>query len=189
MKWHHRKRLRLKDYDYSTPGPYFVTVCVNDQFKKTNVFGKISSSKVFLSNIGEIILHCWLDLPNHYNIQLDHFIIMPDHVHGIIIINKNDSKKIAIDSNHDGMVVNGICSERSQTVHYTYYNKKSMCKFKTHGLSEIVRGFKSFSSHRINKSNYKQHFRWQKSFYDHIIRTKQDLFAIRNYIKNNPVNA
>ena len=62
-------------------------------------------------------------------------------------------------------------------------------KLKRHGLPEIVRAFKSFSSRRINESGFKQNFRWQKSFYDRIIRNENELYATRKYIKNNPKNA
>lgn len=150
-----RKRNRMKGYDYSMLAYYFVTICTHD---KEKMFGKVVGSYVVLNRFGKIALQCWNDLPNHYsNCELDYYIIMPDHVHGIIIINE---------CRHEPM---------------TRPNKKS------YELSEIVRGFKSFSSKRINLIlDSGQKFHWQKSFYDRIIRNEKELWQIRKYIEQNP---
>jgi len=75
---------RLPGYDYSQYGAYFVTIVTHN---RENFFGEIVNGKMLLNEIGKIVLHCWNDLPNHYeNIILDEFVIMPNHVHGIIII-------------------------------------------------------------------------------------------------------
>jgi len=82
---HHRRSIRLRDYDYSQAGVYFVTICA---WKKECLFGEIKNSEMFLNEYGEIVMRCWDDLPNHYQYtQLDEFVIMPNHVHGIIVIN------------------------------------------------------------------------------------------------------
>ena len=121
--------------------------------------------------------------------MLDEFVIMPDHVHGIVSI-LNDLGL------HPGM---------AGTIGIPYQNKNILtCKTRNglrpfpttassnqniHGLPEIVRGFKSFSSRRINESGFNQYFRWQKSYYDRIIRNEKELYAIRQYIRDNPKNA
>jgi len=147
---------RLPGYDYSKEGWYFVTMnCYGE------CLGKIINQEMKLNESGNIVSHCWDDLPNHYNnCILDQFIIMPDHVHGIIRIGKNGSD-----------VGNGLKPFRT--------DKKS-------NLSEIIRGFKTFSSKRIHVIN--PIFRWHKSFYDRIIRDEKGLMTIRNYIKDNPKN-
>jgi len=150
-----RKSNRLRDYDYSQDGYYFVTICTRD---RKEFFGKVKQGMMNLSQYGEIVDRCWHDLPKHYlNCLLDLFVTMPNHVHGIIVI---DNKNI---------VGNGLKP------------------FPTHGLSEIIRGFKTFSSRTINeiiKGGIK--LQWQKSFYDHVIRNEKSLHNLREYIINNP---
>jgi REP element-mobilizing transposase RayT len=197
MNLSERKRLRLKGYDYTSAGAYFVTICVHRQFRHFNIFGKIEDHKMKLNKYGEIVSACWTDLANHYfNIELDEYIIMPDHVHGIIqIINDgipNDRIFNDVVRNHDN-VGNGFKpfptmlkpdhAPSSEPFH------TSSSGIKKHGLPEIIRGFKTFSSRRIDESKFKQRFQWQKSYYDTIIRNKITLYTIRQYIKNNPKNA
>jgi putative transposase len=81
-KIHHRRSIRLKDYDYSQPGAYFITTVTHNN---EELFGEIRDGKMYLSAAGKILLHVWLDLPLHYpNVCLDAYCIMPDHVHAII---------------------------------------------------------------------------------------------------------
>jgi putative transposase len=81
---HHRRSIRLKEYDYSQPGGYFVTVCTQGH---EHLFGEILDGEIKLNRYGEIVKECWHDLPNHYPcVKLDEFVVMPNHVHGIIII-------------------------------------------------------------------------------------------------------
>jgi putative transposase len=88
-RFRHKYRIettRLKGYDYSEPGTYFITICSKN---RVPLFGEIKNENVKLSEIGKIVSDCWFDLPNHYpNIILDEFIVMPNHVHGIIRIEK-----------------------------------------------------------------------------------------------------
>ena len=146
-----RKLNRLRDYDYSKSGYYFVTICTKD---RNEFFGRVEEEKMNLNNFGEIVSQCWYDLPKHYsNCSLDSFVIMPNHVHGIIVI---DNEKI---------VGNGLKP------------------FPTYGLPEIVRGFKTFSSRRINEMiKEDNNFQWQKSFFDHVIRNEKSLENLRQYI-------
>ena len=158
-----RKRNRLKDYDYSQEGYYFVTVCTHN---KQSLFGFIDNGKVELNDIGNIVDFTWGDLINHNEIKLHEYIIMPDHIHGII----------------------EICSRRERSV--TVPQKlNNYC-----GIPEIIRQFKTFSSKRINeylKRNGYEPFPtgrlWQKSYYEHIIRDEEDYITKTEYIINNPV--
>jgi REP element-mobilizing transposase RayT len=149
-----RKRIRLKSYDYSQDGYYFVTICAEN---REEWFGKVEKEEMILNQYGKIVNQCWDDLPNHYlNCSLDTFVIMPNHIQGIIVIH------------NDNTVGNGLKP------------------FPTHGLSEMIRGFKTFSSRKINgeiKSDNK--FQWQKSFYDHVIRNEKSLHNLRHYITFN----
>ena len=85
---HHRRSIRLKGYDYSQPGWYFVTVVTYD---RQNLFGHIENGKMILNDGGKIARKCWLEIPHHYpNVNLDEFVVMPNHVHGIIVIVKKN---------------------------------------------------------------------------------------------------
>ena len=151
----HRKLQRWNKWDYSENGWYFVTICVKD---KLPMLGNISDGLMMLNRNGEIINECWKDLPNHYsNCKLDEFVIMPDHFHGIVIIN-----------NVGNDVGNGLRPFRTK-----------------HGLSEIIRGFKSFSSLKIHRLGVEE-FKWHKSYYDRIIRDEKEYLKVKTYIVENP---
>jgi putative transposase len=151
-----RKPSRLRDYNYSQDGYYFITVCT---IGRKEFFGDIREAEMELNRYGEIVNQCWYDLPRHYpNCSLDSFLIMPNHVHGIIVIDNETA------------VGNGFKP------------------FPTHGLSEMIRGFKTFSSRRINERILgNDRFQWQKSFYDHVVRSDKSLDLIRGYIQNDPL--
>jgi len=157
-----RKSIRLKNYDYGQQGAYDVTVCTRDQ---KEVFGDIINDEMVLNETGKIVEFTWMDLTQHNdNIELDEFIIMPNHIHGIIIIAGAGSKPALKDK--------GAGLEPAPT---------------QHGLPEIVRQFKTFSARRINQINKTQdRHLWQRNYYEHIIRDQRDLERIREYIRNNP---
>ena len=161
---HHRKRNRLTGYDYSTPGYYFVTICIHG---KLEYFGCVQNNEMLLNDAGLIVQECWLNLPNHYkNCKIHAFVIMPNHIHGIIEI-----------------VGNGLKPFQNKPI---TNNRNGLKPFPTYGLSEIMRGFKTYSSKYINKKS-KHKFTWQKSFYDHIIRNDEELIRISDYIEKNPL--
>ena len=84
---HHRRTIRLKGYDYSQAGMYFITICCQN---RQCVFGKIENGEMILNEYGKIVQMVWNELPQHYaNIQLDEFVIMPNHIHDIVIITDN----------------------------------------------------------------------------------------------------
>jgi len=87
----YRRSIRLKGYDYSCPGSYFITICTQHH---EEIFGKIIDGEMLLNEIGEVTQRCWKEIPNHFkNVELDQFICMPNHVHGIIVIWSNDYDK------------------------------------------------------------------------------------------------
>ena len=185
--YHNRRTIRLPSYDYSQPGFYFVTICIHD--RKRNLFGEILNDPVLVgagskpapllkskpahhclfkpNQYGEIVWKTWHDLPMHVpNIELDEFVVMPNHLHGILRIVDRDLNRAGL---HDGRA--GL--EPAPTV----------------GLPEIVRQLKTFSARRINtERNTLGHPVWQRNYYDHIIRDGAALFFIRNYIRENPFN-
>ena len=164
-----RKLNRLKDYDYSQDGYYFVTICTKN---REHFFGKIENGTMLLNEYGEMAKKCWLEIPEHFpHVILDEFIIMPNHVHGIIIIENNNG-----DENDDNVGNKNFCS-----LQITPWQTKL-----SKSLSSIIRGFKIGVTKYFREKNNHQ-FQWQKSFYDHIIRNEKSLFKIREYIQNNPL--
>lgn len=183
-----RKQIRLKNYDYSKPVYYYITICT---FNKEILFCNITDYKMKLNKYGEIAKQKWYDLPNHNsNIKLDSFVIMPNHIHGIInFIETNvgagsqpapdsimisDTVQITCENVSD---INGAGCEPAPT------------PIKKHGLPEIVRQFKTFSAKEINEMrNTTGTTIWQRNYYEHIIRNEKELWKIRQYIKYNPIN-
>ncbi|CAB9542448.1 hypothetical protein BROOK1789C_242 [Bathymodiolus brooksi thiotrophic gill symbiont] len=150
-----RKANRLKNYDYSQNNYYYITTCTHNM---REYFGQVSNEIMTINNFGEIVEKCWLDLSSHYqNCILDEYVVMPNHFHGIVIID----------------------NEREENGYKPFPT--------SHGLSEIMRGFKTFSSKRINEEDVLVKFRWQKSFYDRVIRDQKELDNIRSYIVDNPL--
>lgn len=156
-----RRSMRLQGYDYSQAGIYFVTICVKN---RECLFGEIKNEEMILNKLGRIVEKEWKKTPEkRKNVGLDEFIIMPNHLHGIIIINY---KIVGIDCN--------------QSLHK--YGPQS------NNLFAIIRGFKGSVTNQINllSKNYSGGSIWQSRFYDHIIRNENSLEKIRSYIYNNP---
>lgn len=169
---HERKRNRLAGYDYSTPGAYFVTICVKNVFRNQNIFGEIIDNKMQLNKTGEIAYQTWQEIPEHYdNIKLDEFIIMPDHIHGIITVVGAEQCSALTPI---GTVRTEQCSVLTVP---TEYGK----------LSKIIKSFKNAVTNRLKLQYNEPPFVWQRSFYDHIVRDDEELNRIREYIINNPL--
>lgn len=151
-----RKLNRLSNFNYSKSGYYFVTVCTKN---KIDFFGKIKNNKIVLSKIGEMANHYWQKIPEHFSdVKLDEYIMMPNHVHGIIIIE-------SVGNRH-------ACSlQRRQS----------------QKIPTIIGSFKSAVSKCVNENFNYNNFNWQKSYYDHIIRNNESLNKIRKYIIYNPI--
>jgi len=164
-KHYFRQSTRLKNYDYSKSGAYFVTITVDIEGE---VFGKIVEGNVRLNKAGEIIERVWMNLPNQFiNVKLDEFVVMPDHFHGIIIL---ENKK-------EGLMNQARTKEKNWIL---MNNRKNT-------LGKIIRAFKAKVTKLIHKDGYKD-FKWHRNYYDHIVRNEEELLIIRKYIKNNPLN-
>ncbi len=155
---------RLRGWDYSSPGYYFITICTQN---REYLFGDIINGEMVLSGCGEIAHQIWQEIPDHFdNIRLDNFVVMPDHIHGIIIIDRDAINSVSI--NNGG----GITGEYNPMMHQN--------------ISRIIRWYKgrtTFESRKI-----KSEFAWQGRFHDHIIRDQNALNSIRKYILQNPKN-
>lgn len=185
---HHRKSIRLKGYDYSKNGAYFITICTHN---KENLFGKIINGEINLNEYGQILYDSWFDLENHYkNIELDFFVIMPNHFHCILMIIDNDEKQKNELIDND-IVVGTVGTGLKPVLQHNQEapNNETNTTKKYHVLSEIIRALKTFSAKKINKlRDIKGVPVWQKNYFEHIIRDENALNKIREYIINNPIN-
>jgi putative transposase len=180
---HHRKSYRLKDYDYSQQGMYYVTICTKN---REHFFGLIKDSKMILSESGLSADKYWREIPDHFPFAtLDEFIIMPNHIHGIIKIkNKIES---SVGSTDGASFVRALqCNALTNDAH-TKDARMSEISPKKGTLSVIIRSYKSACTKTINERDSIINFAWQSRYYDHIIRNEYDLNRIREYIRNNPV--
>ena len=160
-----RKPNRLKDYDYSRDGLYFVTSCVQDM---VCWFGKIINNKMVLNDYGKIAEQQWYWLAQQYPyVVLHSFVVMPNHMHGIIEI---------------ATTASSVSQEQPA--------------IKIKSISELMGAYKTTSSKQIHLLSVsdtsrclgKIPFKWQRSFHDHIIRDELSYFNISYYIENNPAN-
>jgi len=179
-KKYNKKSLRLPNRDYRANGWYFVTICTRDRH---HFFGNIIRGKMQLSNIGKIAKQFWLEIPQHSQYTyIDEYVIMPNHVHGIIVIDRPNnyySKKVE-------MYQGKSLKDRWETEGYNLPREMSKLAPKANSLSVIIRSYKS-SVTRWCKQNGYNNFAWQSRFYEHIIRKDGSINRIRHYIINNPL--
>lgn len=169
-----RRSIRLPGYDYAQAGAYFITICTQH---RACLFGGVVDGKMRLNPFGRIVEWTWRDLPNHVaNIQLDALVVMPNHVHGIIVITP-DNVGVGLGLGLDV----GAGSEPAPTA------KPPQQTPKRHALPEIIRQLKTFSARRINQQRGTPGVPvWQRNYYEHIIRNDDSLNRIREYITENP---
>ncbi len=147
---------------------------------RTNLFGKIANGVMDLNEPGRIVLAAWMDLPNHYPyLDLGTFVIMPNHVHGIVVFTEETN-----DANH----VVGAGLRPAPTTTPASTSTPTTIPMRRHGLSEIMRAFKSFSARRVNEYlDAIGHPLWQRNYYEHVIRDEKEWNRIRQYIESNPL--
>ncbi|MGM3306767.1 transposase [Anabaena sp. WFMT] len=163
-KIHHRQSTRLRGYDYSQPGAYFITICT--QHRECNL-GEIINDEMKFTVRGFIVHKFWLKIPHHFpNVELDQFVVMPNHVHGIIVIND------------ELLDVNDYIKEGGET---PPLRKKTT-------LGQIIAYYKYQTTKIINKIDDTLGLRiWQRNYYDRIIDHQKILDIARQYIVKNPL--
>ena len=185
---------RLPNWDYGSNAVYFVTICTHNRYF---YFGKISDGNIQLSETGKIAMQCWIEIPNHFPfVELDEFVVMPDHVHGIVFINKSrnrnndndrrDAINRSTNTNTPTKILNDIESELKPSIEKTGGFAGSKNPMLNDNLSRIIRWYKGRVSFETRKINQK--FAWQPRFYDRIIRDEIAYHQILIYIQNNPLN-
>ena len=180
---------RLHGYDYGTNGCYYVTICTKnrqhyfgDIVDETNVETQLIAS-LRKTKIGEIAEKIWLDIPNHFPfVILDQFVIMPNHIHGILIFNKPDGIQQEDATRRD--VINHV-STTTPTIKKTGGITGVHNPMLHENLGRVIRWFKGRVSFECRSYI---NFAWQERFYDRIIRDSNELDNVRAYIFNNPAN-
>lgn len=169
-KLHRNGSIRLSNYDYGRSGFYFVTICTKPRLDD---FGKIIDNEMEYTDLGNMATEFWKQIPKHFPfVILDEFVVMPDHVHGIIIIDK------LIDNDRHVGAHNYARLQKRPTVHKNKFGPQSQ------NLGSIIRAFKIAVQTYANQHNIP--FAWQSRYYDRIIRNERELNNIRRYISNNP---
>jgi len=188
-KIHHRRSIRLQGYDYSQNGAYFITLCAQD---RKPIFGKIVNGEMQLSQFGIIVRDEWLKTSEmRKNIEMDEFIVMPNHFHGIIVIDDGGWARLEM----NGAADLGTGTESTGTVHRAPTPAiERFGKPTSNTIPTIIRGFKAavtkqINTIQINAGVYNMPERiWQKNYYEHVIRSEASLNKIREYIMSNPLN-
>lgn len=214
---HHRKSIRLKGYDYSREGMYFITICTYDrEYRFGNIvyddvgvenFQPLQPQIMQLNDAGKIANECWLQIPMHFpNVILHEFIVMPNHVHGIIELVEPtvvDIENIGVDNvGVDNVGVDNVGVENFQPLpskKSTIPQRNEFQKIIPHSIGSIIRGYKIgvtkwFRNNiaSVGVENFQPLIPvsskpiWQRNYYEHIIRNDQSYQTISNYIINNP---
>jgi len=174
-----RKLNRLKNYDYSQNGAYFITICVEN---RAEIFGKIENNKMVLNKYGQIVYEEWLKTESlRRNVKLHEFVVMPNHFHAIIEIKCDvvivGTRRCLVRNENNDNPTTGIEKRTRQRLVPTVATVGA--------ISAIVGSFKSIVSRRMHEIGWFGKI-WQRSFHDHIIRDENDYRRISEYIETNP---
>ena len=172
---------RLLNHDYLSNSTYFVTICT---CRMNQYFGNVLDGKMTLSTAGQIANKLWIELPEHFSfVVIDEFIIMPNHIHGILILQPNLSIPPIVGTLH---------ATSLHKAHHDHQNQKFKNEFmsaispKSESLGNVIRSYKSAVSKQVHFID--SGFSWQPRYHDHIIRSYNELKNTRSYIINNPLD-
>ncbi|MGB4499161.1 MAG: transposase [Methylococcaceae bacterium] len=180
---HHRRSIRLKNYDYSQAGLYFVTICVNNRL---SLFGQVVNGEMLLNDAGKMIEKWWFEMACKFGrLALHEFVVMPNHFHGIIEI---------VGANPCGRPQSTQFSniDETKTIHYENDVYAGRPQGFAPTIGQIVGAFKSLTTHEyINnvRENHWQPFEnklWQRNYHEHIIRNETAYLKISEYVQTNP---
>lgn len=171
---------RLQHWDYRWAGAYFITICTA---KRIHYFGEIENRKMVLSNVGVIADVLWHEIKNHAkNVELGEFVVMPNHIHGVLILTGNNDNDNVNDN------VGTLHATSLPSIQPPNHKNEQMADIspKSGSVSTIIRSYKSAVTKHAHRLGFE--FQWQTRFHDHIIRNDESFQKISNYIINNPVN-
>jgi REP element-mobilizing transposase RayT len=171
---HHRRSIRLPGYDYAQPGAYFVTICTKD---REGVLGEVRSGQMVHSPFGLVVVEEWTRSASiRREIALDTFVVMPNHLHGIVFILE--------DASPAGVGAHG----RAPLPSSTDLNARGIANRKARSIGSFVAGYKAAVTKRVNSMRGTPGAAlWQRNYYEHVIRTEAELQSIREYIALNPL--
>ncbi|MDP2948641.1 MAG: transposase [Chloroflexota bacterium] len=173
---HHRRSIRLPAYDYGQPGAYFVTICTQN---RELMFGEVIKGQMILNGPGQMVESVWRELPQHYpGVEVDTFVVMPNHVHGIIILVGAGPR---------------ACPDNPAPSQGVAGQPQGVAPTGTMSLPDVVHRFKSLTTARYRRGVL--HGRWlpfpgrlwQRNYYERVIRDEEELNRIRQYIIDNPL--
>ena len=170
---HHRRSIRIPEYDYTQPGAYFIT-CVT--YQRLHLFGEIANGNYEFSKLGELAKKEWDHLAKRFpGIELDEYVIMPNHIHGIILIN--------------GVGARGALKQTAHLDKPRAPTKEGFGAPVAGSIPTIIRSYKS-SVTQLGRSAYGFHSNpiWQKNYFEHVIRNNDEWERIRLYVQENPLN-
>lgn len=187
---HHRRSIRLQGYDYAQAGAYFVTICAQN---RECLFGEVVDGAMILNDAGRMVEAIWEGLPDHFPfVELDQFDVMPNHVHGIIVVTGRRPAQGNLPSPTPG--------DHKDRPYATFRATGSYKDrpYKAHGtlegtVSRVIQAFKSITIHeyvmgvRLHEWRPFEGRLWQRNYYEHIIRDEDSLNRIREYIATNPL--
>jgi putative transposase len=177
---HHRRSIRLKGYDYSQMGAYYVTIVTQG---REYLFGEVMNGKMYVNEYGEVVQKRWDAIPIHFrNVELGAFVIMPNHVHGIIFINAECRGEVLSPRDDPNNNVQDAYMDE------TYNLDGETPPLRKPTLGQIIAYFKYQSTKEMNRIETETAITkfWQRNYYEHIIRDEKDLQNKTDYINANP---
>jgi len=180
------KSSKLNNWNYSNPGKYFITICA---YKKNNFFGKIENNKIRLKEMGLVAKSNWLEITRHFdNIKLDEFVVMPNHIHGIIEVLKDNGIGRAKRAQDNVKTLEiGVETHNYASLHgVPKIDFRKISQKSTQTIPKIIRIYKGSVQKYANDN--KIFFGWQPRYFDEVIFDDRRYHQIKNYIKNNRDN-
>jgi REP element-mobilizing transposase RayT len=189
---------RLQGWNYGNPGAYFITICTHNRIHH---FGECVDNRMKLSTIGLIVQGCWFEIPRlNIHVRLGEFIVMPNHIHGVLILEEMVDRPLDVETLHDVETLRDVKTLRDvetlrdvKTLQCNVSTTDDKSDFfsnispKSGSVSRILGSFKSACSYHIHRTFPDVGFEWQERFHDHIIRNDKSFVEISNYIVNNPL--
>lgn len=161
-----RRSIRLHGFDYSQAGQYFLTICI---FQKRCILGRLDHGNVCLSRIGRLVRDRWLEIPAHFkHIELEAFVVMPNHLHGILTINERARHAVPLQGAH---------------------RPENLSAPVAGSIPTVIRSFKSATSKQTKAILKQPRFvLWQRGYYERVLRSSREFLSATCYIQENPAN-
>jgi len=182
---------RAQWWDYDWNGAYFVTICTQN---RAHLFGDIVKARFIASQMGQLVETIWHEIPNHAPfVELGDFMVMPNHIHGILILDKPDGANEM--GGNDGIGTDTVETLHATSLHHHHQQQQqppgkneqmAAISPKSNSISTIIRSYKSAVTKHANRLGLENG--WQARFHDHIIRNDAEYQRISDYIVNNPQN-